>query len=482
MLALPAIAGDLNAILVKELRQELRVRGFVWSFVGFHIAMIVLTLSSFAMQGNHRDWVIINNGLFWAILGVPLFIAMPLRAFTAFSKEAHAKELELIFLTRASSWQVVFYKWFALCLQGTLLLTAALPYAIVRYVVGSLDMLDAFTSFGVLMLCAMLLTAAILVVSAQQMHRKRFSIFTIIVGLFIGLPLLNNIFVFFVFRALSRGSGLTPLSGMGTPIALLIYAAFFLLLFLSFSASHIAPPAENHAVLKRLLGISALGVGLVLHGLGLAQPLLIDVIVGVYLLLICTTALCEEPIYVQSIYAPFVQGGSWRRLLGLWLYPGWPSGALYTISVCALFFTTMPAPRHMTPQVVSFGFVAIAGGLCLPLVLGNLLWPRYRKKWWLYMSIQLLFLGLGAAMIQNARPDGCNGFETTDFFASLLPITSFTMSFDSHRFCPVLWVTSSVLLVTFALFAHQCQREWRRIRDTENLAHAALKEHAQHAR
>lgn len=481
MLARPAIAGDLNAILVKELRQELRVRGFVWSFVGFHIAMIVLTLSSFATQDTHDEWAMVSDGLFWSVLALPLFITMPLRAFTAFTKEAQAKELELIFLTRTSSWQIVFYQWFALCLQGTLLLTAALPYAIVRYVVGSLDVLDAFMSLGLLLLSAMLLTAAALVISAQRVQHPRFSVFTMIVGLFIGLPLLNNIVMFVFLGALSGSRGLRPFLGAGAPIVFLIYAVFFLLLLLAFSAAHIAPQAENHAVPLRLLGVLALGTGLVLHGLGLSQAWVIEVLVGLYLMLICTRALCADPVYVQSIYAPFLQGHAWKRPLGLWLYPGWPSGVLYTFSMCALFFATMPSLRNVSRPDMLFGILAMAGGLYLPLVMGNLLWPRYRKKWWLYVTIQFLLFGLGTALIRSASSHGCSGFETTDYIASLLPITTFAMSFDSSRFCPVWWLTGMTLFITFALLAYQWQREWRHVRDTVKRTRAALEEHPQHA-
>lgn len=94
MLALPHMPLDLNAILIKELRQELRVRGFVWSFIGFHIAMILITLSSFAAPESQRGWTtLLNPTLFWMILAVPLFISMPIRALTAFRKEANTKEL-----------------------------------------------------------------------------------------------------------------------------------------------------------------------------------------------------------------------------------------------------------------------------------------------------------------------------------------------------------------------------------------------------
>ncbi len=478
MLARPAIAGDLNAILVKELRQELRVRGFVWSFVGFHIAMIVLTLSSFATPDKPNDWGIVHDGLFWAVLALPLFVTMPMRAFTAFRKEANAKELELIFLTRTSSWQIVFYKWFALCLQGTLLLTAALPYVIVRYAVGSLDILDAFTSLGLLLLIAMLLTAAILVISAQQMHRSRFSVFTILVGLFIGLPILNNIFILFIFRGFFGGRGWAPLTGSSTSIVLLLYAAFFLLLCLAFSAAHIAPPAENHAMIKRLLGISALVAGLISHGLGLSQAWVINLLTGLYLLPICICALCEDPVYVQSVYAPFVQGSAWKRFIGRWLYPGWPSGAIYTVSICVLFFATMPIMRHL--PMMPLGGLAIAAGVCLPLVIANLLWPRYRSKWWLYVAVQAALLLGAIALAQEAPHHACKAPMGTDYIVSLFPIISFIPSV-AKKFCPVYEVTGIASAAILLLLAFQWWRAWRSVRDTVDRTRTALKEHPQHA-
>ncbi len=179
--------GDLNAVLVKELRQELRVRGFVHAFVWFHVAMIGLTMVSLASRPTDAS-MLGSSVFFWVILAIPLLLVIPIRAFAAFSKETTANELELIFLTRLSSWHMVFFKWAALCLQGTLLLTAALPYAIVRYFVGSLNILDAFRMLALFLLLMMILSALAIRVSAWRSKHGRLSLLVIILGILFGLP------------------------------------------------------------------------------------------------------------------------------------------------------------------------------------------------------------------------------------------------------------------------------------------------------
>ncbi|PON15562.1 hypothetical protein C2W62_23120 [Candidatus Entotheonella serta] len=351
MLALNQVTGELNAILIKELRQELRVRGFIWSFIGFHIAMIILTLSSFSAPALPHKWTtILSTTLFWMMLAIPLFISVLVRALTAFRKETTAKELELIFLTSISSWQLVFYKWLALCLQGILLLTAALPYVIVRYVIGSLNLLDAFISLGLLLLFTMLLAAVALMISAQNAHRPRFSLFRIIVVLLLGVPVANQLLVF-VFLGFSQFFGpFTSVFNSAFSIMVLIYTLLVLLLLLEFAASHISRPAENHAYIKRALGILALTMGWIFHVSTTDHAWLIHISIGAYLLIICVNALCEDPVDLQSLYTPFLQGNLWKRCLRMWLYPGWPSGIIYTLSICVLFFATMPPPPHTIPN------------------------------------------------------------------------------------------------------------------------------------
>lgn len=172
------------------------------------------------------------------------------------------------------------------------MLTAALPYVIVRYVVGSLDLLDALTALALLLLIAMLLTAVALVISVQSANRPLFSVFRIILILFIGVPLANQIIIV-TFMGFSRAFRLfSPVMGTGLAVIVFVYAMFILLLLLEYAASCIATQSENHAYVKRILGLLALVSGWIFHAAGLGSPWLINTSIGLYLLLICRA--CRE--------------------------------------------------------------------------------------------------------------------------------------------------------------------------------------------
>ena len=473
--------GDLNAVLVKELRQELRVRSFVHAFLWFHVAMILLTVLPPAMHSTDARFPG-SSVLFWCVLAVPLLVIIPIRAFSAFTKETQAKELELIFLTRISAWHMVFYKWVALCLQGVLLLTAALPYAIVRYIFGSLNLLDGFQRLGIFLLLMMLFSAIAMMASAWNSKHKRSPLTATILGLLIGVPIINVLFGFgYVFLGKAG-----RFASFETTIMVLVYTPLFLVLLLEFAASRIAPRAENHARYKRLLGILAVVVGLVLIACDIRQEL-VTVTVLTYLLPICVGALCEEPQYIQSIYAPFIQGGRWRRPIGALLYPGWASGVLYNtfllvlLLVLALALSTLPVPEAL------FGIGALAGGMFLPVVAANALRTRQRGRLLFYLLVQFLLMGLSFMILQFAERHACgwhggaHGLSNlTDMLISFFPMSTVVFASDSKRFCPVYWATACSLLAIFLLLGIQCVREWRKVRQTQERTRAVLGRHTHH--
>src|SRR6188474_3353491 len=139
--ALPApthgndFADWLSPILVKELRQGLKSRAFVVTFIIVQVVMILLV----GMQlltlagGGGRGAMDAFDGFFWAFVWLPLLVMMPARGLTAVSEEVKANTLDLVQLTRLSAFRIVFGKWVALVSQTFLLVAAILPYAVLRY-------------------------------------------------------------------------------------------------------------------------------------------------------------------------------------------------------------------------------------------------------------------------------------------------------------------------------------------------------------
>src|ERR1043165_446027 len=126
-------------MLVKELRQGMRSRLFVISFLLVQAAMILVAVLGLYAAVNKEETSEVS-GLFWAILGAPLLIIMPMSGLGAVGNERKTNTLEPIFLTRLTARRILTGKWLALVAQTVLLVCAILPYAVLRYFLGGVDL------------------------------------------------------------------------------------------------------------------------------------------------------------------------------------------------------------------------------------------------------------------------------------------------------------------------------------------------------
>src|SRR5882724_4477643 len=97
--------GWLSPMLVKELRQGLRTRGFVGALVIFQIVMLVLMLAALASQTAQNPTARmsgagITGAFFWAVISVQLLIVTPFRALGGLQHEVESRTLDLLLLTR----------------------------------------------------------------------------------------------------------------------------------------------------------------------------------------------------------------------------------------------------------------------------------------------------------------------------------------------------------------------------------------------
>src|SRR5262245_56117203 len=148
--AAPIVARDfpgwLPPMLVKELRQGLRTRGFIGTLIGFQLLMLILTLIALstqnAMTPAARTATAVLSGFFWVVVAVQLIFVTPSRALGGLQLEVDARTLDLLMLTRLTAWRVVLGKWISLLAQATLLLVAMLPYLVVRYFTYNADLVE----------------------------------------------------------------------------------------------------------------------------------------------------------------------------------------------------------------------------------------------------------------------------------------------------------------------------------------------------
>src|SRR5690554_4672245 len=95
----------LSPIIVKELRQGMRGRVFLGSFLLIQVAMMVCASGGLvAASLTSVDQFRFFSGLFWVIIGVPLLIIIPSLGNASLRSELQANSLELVYLTRLTPW------------------------------------------------------------------------------------------------------------------------------------------------------------------------------------------------------------------------------------------------------------------------------------------------------------------------------------------------------------------------------------------
>ena len=146
----------LSPILVKELRQGIRSKLFLGAFLVIQV-LLFLYGTTLLMSSNFGGDAGAELAFFWSAIVLPMLILVPAMASQGIEKEVTGKTLDLLLLTRISSYRLVLGKWASVVVQSTLLVTSALPYLMLRYFLGGIDIWNELKSFTVLVLASALL-------------------------------------------------------------------------------------------------------------------------------------------------------------------------------------------------------------------------------------------------------------------------------------------------------------------------------------
>ncbi|MCE9518614.1 MAG: hypothetical protein K8R87_03475, partial [Verrucomicrobia bacterium] len=195
-------ADWLSPILVKELRQGLKSKVFTGSFIVMQVVMIV-TMGLRLLEQSESG---IGSGsgfdsFFWAMLWLPLLLLMPARGLRALSDESRENTFDLVQLTKMTALRIAFGKWLALFAQTLLLVAALLPYAVLRYYFGGVDVLNDLIIIAHMLMASMVLTAGAVVLSAAPLAVR----ILVLVGV---LPVTTmGLSAFFMIRAFGGRGG-----------------------------------------------------------------------------------------------------------------------------------------------------------------------------------------------------------------------------------------------------------------------------------
>jgi ABC-type transport system involved in multi-copper enzyme maturation permease subunit len=372
--ALPAndFPDRISPMLVKELRQGMRTKVFVFSFILVQVLMTLIVVLGLLGSANGLG-VGTANFFFWLMVAVPIVFVLPFSGLGALSGERAANTLELLFLTRLSAWRIVFGKWFAIVAQSALFLCAVLPYAVLRYFMGEVNLSVDLFILATLLLSSAVLTAITVGISPFQTRVTRVltSLGFIFVPQIAGLMFAGPFFLGSVMVASPSSNEVWKLC-----LTAVVFGGLLIALMLQIAASKIAPAAENHSAAKRLIGVGFLLATVLLILVGVpAQATIV-------LAMICCGplfigAVCEPLRGNLGVYRPFVRRGFPGLLLGRFLYPGWPAGLLFAAALLGGFGLLLSAHGMLDQEREVLFFLGLVGTICFPAAIIRLFFNRF---------------------------------------------------------------------------------------------------------
>jgi ABC-type transport system involved in multi-copper enzyme maturation permease subunit len=357
----------LSPMLIKELRQGIRSRMFVSTFILLQ-GLLILSVAVGLEASRANEDTSGNTSFFWFAVAIPVLLMLPWSGLGAVSSEMKANTLELILLTRLSAWQIILGKWLSIFAQTALVVCGILPYLVLRYFIGGVDLTGELLGLGFVLAASGVISAMTTGISPYDARLARgllgFSFF--ILG--------GYIFPVVLFGGIGAG----PLAGVltwGLYAGIAVGAVLVVWLMLEVGASKIAPLAENHAAPKRAIALAALAAA---FGVGLFSRYTQTLTIGGFALAvgICAGALCEEPRWIPAVYRPLARRSGPVRALGALFYPGWFTGVPFTALVFGGFAALMWHQKMLTTYLEITLFSATCGAVLLPAALIRALLPK----------------------------------------------------------------------------------------------------------
>lgn len=385
-----------SPVLVKELRQGLRSRIFMSAFFVTQLLMIASVLMnlaiSSAMDSRAGDARGLMDGLFWFLISLPLALGMPMRGFTAIHSEIKDRTIELVLLSHLSSWRIALGKWAAIVIQTLLLVCSILPYVLLRYYLGGVNILSDLQSLGLLFVFSCVLTAVTVAMSPYESKILR-GLF--MVAVFAGFWFfMGSVMVWLTVTSLYGG---LPGSGRMAPwqvyVMMAVFAPAFIILCLEMAASRIAPAAENHSMRKRLLGAFLVGAAVILDLAGVGNKWAISV-AAVLLVPLIIDALAEPAAFSLPVWKRFLARGLPGRVAAWLIAPGWVSATVYSVTIFGVLAAEALLLGHLSTSQGRIMIVSYAGTLLLPAAVIRLVQPATRNFLGFYITIQFSFMVL----------------------------------------------------------------------------------------
>ena len=376
----------LPPMLVKELRQGMRARTFVGVFLGLQLFLGIVMLFATAAAGYNSAGSTVSQIIF-LFFSLAVLVVQPLRAMNALHVEIKSTTIDMMVLTRLDARRIVMGKWASIVGQTLLLFVSIIPYLILRYFFGGMNLFAELLALASVFLCSACLTAINVGFSANSA--------IIIRGI---LPLGLGVFMFSMcfalieeFDDIVQFLALDKVESVAIYLGLIIGSLYLAWLIMGLAISTIAPASENHSTLNRLVTLSTMALAGVILYFANATPEIAPWIIGAIACPAIMIAITEKPGIMARLTLPFVRKGVLGRIAGRFLYPCWSSGihfaallCLITVSVASYVFL-ISSTAYDDKQFIAI--CSLAGCLLFPALVLSLFQKRIQNYLGIYLAI-----------------------------------------------------------------------------------------------
>lgn len=347
------IGDAVNPILVKEARQALKSRQFVFTFSALLLAALGWTIiGSLSMMPQIYTSPSAPRMLtgYYFVLAVPMLLVVPMAAYRSLEGEIEDGTLELLSISALGPWQIVLGKLASAMLQMALYFVALFPCVAYAYNLRGVDLPTTMMIMGILFVAGVMLTIASLFMAAISSSRtgRITSLFVVVSVLFIAQWMLGLAVV----TLISYGNPFTAGQLMFAVTATVALSLSIGCLLVTATAAQLTPESENRSTKIRLamLVFSAVVIGIDTLAIQTLERDGLDWVLssglGTFVLwgIAGSMLAAESPIQTPRIRRELPQSFLARSTL-TWLTPGPATGLVFavvnivglTATLCILF-------------------------------------------------------------------------------------------------------------------------------------------------
>ena len=318
----------LPPMLVKEFRQGLRAGSFVALLVALHLGVVLVEAFGLAASVRRENTDFVGT-LFWGAVYALLLLGGPLRGLTGLHAERQSRTLELLGAAGVSGTRMAWGKWISLMTQSCLMVFSLLPYFVLRYYTGGVDL-----TLDVRLLALAVLISGVCVAAAIAASGLRRPAVRAALGAVFCLGFL--IYWGFASSILQEPSAVAALNQMGRGWIFLLGGCLLgVVILLRLAGDAVGPASENGAVLPRLLLVPGWALVLVPALRGVEATVFIGYqwLMGLLSLVVFAWHLGELQVF-EAHLRPFERMGSLGRLVSVLFLPNW-AGGLWVLPLAA---------------------------------------------------------------------------------------------------------------------------------------------------